>query len=135
MNAAISRTAVTKIGYSKRVKNFSIIIGVICALFAQTAFADGWSSATSYGKVLEINIQPESIVTETSVFIKADIPRNPTQCAVKTSFRLEADTERGARFYSLLMAAHAADKEVRFYVKDESCHPWNIPRVDGVYVR
>jgi len=99
------------------------------------AKADGWTPANTYGTISEINIQPTANSAGADVIITADFSSTPTSCTIKNKFHLDTSNKRGERLFSVLLAAHAASKEVRFYVKDKGCSMWNIPWVDGVYSR
>ena len=97
--------------------------------------SDGWSSGSEYGTITEIVMQPTNNGVGADILVRADIPGNPTSCTTKNTFHVDVTGERGKRFFSILLSAHAANKKVRFYVRDNGCTIWNSPWVDGVSVK
>jgi len=102
---------------------------LFCSLIAvANVNAAGW---TGYGKIAELNQQPEGNV---DVYIVANLPNNPTTCTKKDGFLLDISTERDKRVFTILLSAFMAGKEVKLFVTD-GCPIWDTPKITGVYIK
>lgn len=94
-----------------QLKNWSAVT-VAFLVFTCSALADGWATSNGSGRIT--NISAESGVVR--VWYTATDASNPDSCANTGVVVLNDDSKNGDRQYAALLAAHAAEKSVSFYV-------------------
>jgi hypothetical protein len=106
------------------------VLATFVALAPQTGRAvAGW---TNGGVITELNQQAGGGYNG-YVFVTASVTGNPSVCTSPTLFYFTISDERHKRMFSMLLAAQATGRQIKFWATD-TCHPWGASLLDGVII-
>lgn len=97
----------------KWLSQFSLLL--CCALFVPSLSAAIWSGWT---KVTEIHVQSDE-----SIYARFENMLNPESCANWNWLRVHPNNLAKEKIYAMLLAAHAQDAEVQYYISECNAYP------------